>query len=122
MLKNIKSKLALSEEEPINLMLYGDPQKVMEGSEVLHGKFSLEGRYGVLQKCCAGCGEDNVINVKQQVYRICVMSDLASTNPMEVMYVTNELYHAWGTCFSLYKDLSRRHTRSGYAGLTNPVG
>jgi hypothetical protein len=43
----------------------------MEGSEVLHGEFPLEGRYGVMQKCCAGCGEDNVINVKQHVYYIC---------------------------------------------------
>jgi hypothetical protein len=35
----------------------------MERSEVPHGKFLLEGRYGVLQKSCARCGEDNVINV-----------------------------------------------------------
>jgi hypothetical protein len=26
------------------------------GSEVLHGKFPLEGRYGMLKKCCTGCG------------------------------------------------------------------
>jgi hypothetical protein len=39
-------------------------------AEVLHGEFPLEGRYGVLQKCCARCGEHNVINIKQQVYRI----------------------------------------------------
>jgi hypothetical protein len=45
-------------------MLYRDPQKVMEGSEVLHGDFPLEGRYRVMQKCCVGCGEDNVINIK----------------------------------------------------------
>jgi hypothetical protein len=44
---------------------------MMEGPEILHGEFQHEGRYGLLQKCCAGCGEDNVINVKQQVYRIC---------------------------------------------------
>jgi hypothetical protein len=48
MLKDIKSKLALSEEELVYLMLYGDPRKVMEGSEVLHGEFPLEGRYGIL--------------------------------------------------------------------------
>jgi hypothetical protein len=38
--------------------------------EVLHGKFPLEGRYGVLQECCARCGDHNVINIKQQVYHI----------------------------------------------------
>jgi hypothetical protein len=70
-LKNIESKLTLSEEESASLMLYGDPQEIMEGSEILHGEFLLEGRYGLLQKCCARNGEDNVINVKQQVYHIC---------------------------------------------------
>jgi hypothetical protein len=70
-LENVESKLTLSEEKPVRVMLYGDSQKMMEGSEVLHGEFPLEGRYGLLYKCCAGYGEDNVINVKQQVYRIC---------------------------------------------------
>jgi hypothetical protein len=65
----------LSEEELVRLMLYRDSQKMMEGSEALHGKFLLEGRYGLLQKCCAGCSVDNVINVKQQVYRICATSE-----------------------------------------------
>jgi hypothetical protein len=63
-LKNIESKLMLSEEESASLMLYGDPQEVMEGPEILHGEFLLEGRYGLLQKCCAGSGEDIVINIK----------------------------------------------------------
>jgi hypothetical protein len=45
---------------------------VMEGCEVVHhGEFPLEGKYGVLQKCCAGYGEDNIINIEQQVYHIC---------------------------------------------------
>jgi hypothetical protein len=71
-LKNIESKLMLSEEETARLMLYGDSKKMMEGPEILHDEFPLEGRYGMLQKCFAGYGEDNVINVKQQVYRIYV--------------------------------------------------
>jgi hypothetical protein len=70
MLNDIKSILALSEEDVVCLMLYGDLQKVMEGSEV-HSEFPLEGKYGVLQKCFARCSEDNVINTKQQVYHIC---------------------------------------------------
>jgi hypothetical protein len=52
-LDNIESKLMLSEEEPVRLMLYGNSQKMMEEPEILHGKFSLEGRYGSLQKCYA---------------------------------------------------------------------
>jgi hypothetical protein len=70
----MESKLMLSEEESICLMLYGDSQKMMEGPEILHGEFSLEGRYGMLQKCHAGCDENNVSNIKQQVYRICATS------------------------------------------------
>jgi hypothetical protein len=69
-LKNIDSKLTLSEEETASLMLYGDSQEMIEGPKILHGEFPLEGRYGLLQKWCAGCSEDNVINIKQQVYCI----------------------------------------------------
>jgi hypothetical protein len=100
-LKNIKSKLTLSEEELMRLMLYRDSQKMMVEFEVLRGEFPLEDRYGLLQKCCTGWGDDNVINVKQQIYHICAapktnkkMSDLASAKPMEVMYVVNRLYQA----------------------------
>jgi hypothetical protein len=71
-LKNIESKLMPSEEELIHLMLYINSQKMMEGSEVLYSEFSLEDRYGLLKKSHAGYSEDNVNNVKQQVYRICV--------------------------------------------------
>jgi hypothetical protein len=56
------------------MMLYGDSQKMMEGSKVLHDEFLLEGTYGLLQKCCAGCSEDNVINIMQHVYCICASS------------------------------------------------
>jgi hypothetical protein len=38
-LKNIESKLTLSEEEIVRLMLYEDSQKMMEGSKELHGEF-----------------------------------------------------------------------------------
>jgi hypothetical protein len=34
--------------------------------------------------------------------------DLDSTNPKEVMYMVNQLYHAQGTCFIPYRDLLRR--------------
>jgi hypothetical protein len=47
-LKDIESELALSEEESIDLMLYGDPKKVVKRDEVLHGEFPLKSRYGVL--------------------------------------------------------------------------
>jgi hypothetical protein len=63
-LKDVESELALSEEESIDLMLYGDPQKLVKRAEVLHGEFPLKSRYGVLQERCARCGGHNVINIK----------------------------------------------------------
>jgi hypothetical protein len=48
MLKDIESELALSEEESIDLMLYGDRQKMVKRVEVLHGEFLFESRYGML--------------------------------------------------------------------------
>jgi hypothetical protein len=87
-LKDIESELALSEEESIDLMLYEDLQKVVKRVEVLHDEFLLESRYGVLQERCARCSEHNVINIKQQLYRINVAAEdeqggvgLASTKP-----------------------------------------
>jgi hypothetical protein len=74
-LKDIESELALSEEEFIYLMLYEDPQKMVKRAEVLHGEFSLEDKYGVLQERYARCGEHNVINIKQQIYRIGVATE-----------------------------------------------
>jgi hypothetical protein len=65
MLKDVESELALSEEESVCLMLYGDPLKMVKRAEVLHSEFLLEGRYGVLQEHCARCNEHNVINIKQ---------------------------------------------------------
>jgi hypothetical protein len=47
-LKNIEGKLMLTEEEPIRLMFYGDSPKIMKGPKILHGKFPLEGKYGLL--------------------------------------------------------------------------
>jgi hypothetical protein len=41
-LKNIESELALSEEESIGLVLYGDSQKMVKRAEILHSEFSLE--------------------------------------------------------------------------------
>jgi hypothetical protein len=64
-LKDVQSKLALSEEESINLRLYGDPQKMAKRVDVLHDEFLLEGRYDVLQEHYTRCGEHNVINIKQ---------------------------------------------------------
>jgi hypothetical protein len=36
----------------------------MKRAKILHGEFLFEGRYGVLQECCARYDEYNVINIK----------------------------------------------------------
>jgi hypothetical protein len=40
-LKDVKSELALSVEESIGLMLYGDPQKMVKRAEVIHANSRL---------------------------------------------------------------------------------
>jgi hypothetical protein len=94
-------------------MLYGDSQKMMEGPEILHDEFPLEDRYGMLYKY--------TVSVPHQKTNKEVL-DLASTKPKEVMYIVNQLYRARGACFSPYRDLLRRQTRSGCARSINPVG
>jgi hypothetical protein len=63
MLKDIKRELALSEEDSICLMLYGDPPKMVKMVELLHSKFPFEGRFGVLQEHYTRCGVHIVINI-----------------------------------------------------------
>jgi hypothetical protein len=43
---------------------------MVKRAEVLHGKFLIEGKYGVLQEHYARYNEHNIINIKQQVYHI----------------------------------------------------
>jgi hypothetical protein len=38
--------------------------------KVFYDEFPLEGRYGVLEERCARCSENNIINIKKQVYHI----------------------------------------------------
>jgi hypothetical protein len=65
---------------------------MVERAEVLHGEFSLEGRYGVLQERCARRGEHNFINIKQQVYRIGAAAE----------------YEQWGVGLGLNKSQSEQ--------------
>jgi hypothetical protein len=37
---------------------------MVKRAEVLHDEFPLKSIYGVLQECCARCGEHNTINIK----------------------------------------------------------
>jgi hypothetical protein len=66
-LKDISSILALVEEEVIDSLLHWDAKEVVEGVEVLHGELLLESHSGMLEQLWAWGGEDDVINVEEQV-------------------------------------------------------
>jgi hypothetical protein len=66
-LKDISSVLAFVQEEVVVLLLHCDIEEVVQGSEVLHDKLSLEGRSGTLEKLRVRGGEDDVVNVEHQV-------------------------------------------------------
>jgi hypothetical protein len=95
MLKDIESKLMLSEEKSICLMMYGHCQKVVKRVKVHYGEFSLKCRYGVLQERCARCSEYNVINIKQQVYHIdAAMEDLQGGVGLGLNKSKSEVVHS----------------------------
>jgi hypothetical protein len=64
----------------------------MDGFEILHGEFSLEDRYGLLQKCCTSTQSNKYTISESHRKTNKEVSDLTSTNPKEVMYVVNRLY------------------------------
>jgi hypothetical protein len=65
-LKDVPSILALVEEEVVGLLLYWDAEEVKR-AEVLHRELLLESCSGTLEKLWARGGEDDVIDVEQQV-------------------------------------------------------
>jgi hypothetical protein len=66
-LKDVPSILALVEEEVVRPLLYCDAKEVVERAEVLHRKLLLESCSGTLEKLRARGGEDDDIDVEQQV-------------------------------------------------------
>jgi hypothetical protein len=63
-------------EQPSRTMLDGDAKEVMKWLEVLHSKLSLQGSDGVAQKLQTGRGQNNIMNIKEQIYHVwAVMED-----------------------------------------------
>jgi hypothetical protein len=52
------------EKQTSRTTLDGDPDEVMKRPEVLHGKFPLKSGNGTAQELRAGCGQDDIINIK----------------------------------------------------------
>jgi hypothetical protein len=51
-------------------MLDGDAEEVMKRSEVLHSKLTLQGSDGAAQKLQTGRGQNNIININEQIYHV----------------------------------------------------
>jgi hypothetical protein len=58
------------EEHPIWMVLDGDGEEVMKLHEVLHSILPLQGSGGAAQKLRTGCGQNNIINIKEQIYHV----------------------------------------------------
>jgi hypothetical protein len=65
--KDVDSVLPLVEEHALGTTLDCDPQEVVERPEVLHRKLPLEAGDDVTQKLEGGGGEDDAIDVEEEV-------------------------------------------------------
>jgi hypothetical protein len=62
--EDVKHVGVLMEEQTIRTTLDGDAEEVVNRPEVLHGEFPLKSENGTTQELRAGCGQDDIINIK----------------------------------------------------------
>jgi hypothetical protein len=72
--KDVDGVLPLVEEHALGTALDGDPQEVVERPEVLHRKLPLEEGDDATQKLEGGGGEDDVVDVEEEVRCIRTMT------------------------------------------------
>jgi uncharacterized protein YqgV (UPF0045/DUF77 family) len=70
MLDDVQRVGVLAEEQSVRTVLDGDAEEVMKRLEVLHSKLPLQGSDGTAQKLRTGCGQNNIINIKEQIYHV----------------------------------------------------
>jgi hypothetical protein len=63
-LEDVESVGALVEEQPIRTTLDGNAEEVVKRPEVLRGKFPLKSGNSATQKLCAGCDQNDIINIE----------------------------------------------------------
>jgi hypothetical protein len=63
-LEDVESVGALVEEQPIRMTLDGNAEEVVKRPKVLHGKFPLKSGNSATQKLCAGCDQNDIINIE----------------------------------------------------------
>jgi hypothetical protein len=62
--EDIKRVGALMEKQTSRTTLNGDAKEVVKRPEVLHGEFPLKSRNSTTLELRAGCGQDDIINIK----------------------------------------------------------
>lgn len=68
--KNLQHVLTLGEQKAGTIALNVHPPEVVELAQVLHGELRLECSDGALEELSGGSGEDDVVNVEQQVDQV----------------------------------------------------
>ena len=69
MLENLESVLSLREEHPLRVASNGKAEKVMKRTQVRHGELGAESGDETLKQGQGRCGEDDVVDVEQEVGR-----------------------------------------------------
>jgi hypothetical protein len=64
MFEDVKRVGALMEKQTSRTTLDDDVEEVVKWPEVLHSEFPLKSRNGTAQELRAGCGQDDIINIK----------------------------------------------------------
>jgi hypothetical protein len=62
--EDVKRVGALMEKQTSRTTLDGDAEEVVKRPEVLYGEFPLKSENGTAQELRAGCGQDDIINIK----------------------------------------------------------
>jgi hypothetical protein len=62
--EDVKRVGALMEKQTSRTTLDGDAEEVVKRPEVLYGEFPLKSENGTAQELRAGCGHDDIINIK----------------------------------------------------------
>jgi hypothetical protein len=106
-LKKLDCVLSLGQEQPVGGVLDGDVEEVMEIPKICHGELGVEPIDDALKECWRGGGEDDVVDVQQQVGKTSTLfvhkegetSEADRVNPSWRMYMAKRWYHARGACF-----------------------
>jgi hypothetical protein len=120
MLEDVERVGALVQEQPIGMPLHNDAEEVVKRprsfianshwrAEIVRHRSSVLEAIRIMSSTYKN--RYTVSELRRKTNR--EVSNLASANPSESRKDVNQLYQAWGACFSPYRDFFRRQTKSG---------